>query len=152
MKNNMNTKKEICKGSCGETVPINHNGPLTESCRTVIHHPHRTCHYISQLHCRECNPHTDTEIVICAAIRWNNKVWRGHRHGDAMQAMRQELSFTMTGKEMIGKNLFEDQGFVTSFNRYVDREEGRKIQEAAGIKSVAEEGYRYSTLFSEDLY
>src|SRR5690348_8766603 len=86
------------------------------------------------------------EIVICAAIRTKDgTVIRGHRHGDCMYtAMRmrykkQDLSFT-------------DQGFVTSRNRYVSREEGRKLQDAAGIKSAAPEGYVADTLFSEDLY
>jgi len=92
------------------------------------------------------------EICVCAAIRWNNKVWKGHRHGDAMHAMREELSFTMNRKEMLGKNLFEDQGFITSKNRYVSREEGRILQDAAGIKSADKNGYRNNTLFSEDLY
>ena len=94
------------------------------------------------------------EIVICAAIRWNSRVWRGHRHGDAMQVMREELSWNMTRKEMTkdSLNMFEDQGFVTSRKRYVTREEGRKLQDAAGIKSADKDGYRGTTLFSEDLY
>jgi hypothetical protein len=44
-----------------------------------------------------------------------------------------------------------DQGFITSRNRYVDREEGLRLQLAAGIESVAPGGYR-GQLFSEDLY
>ena len=92
------------------------------------------------------------EICICAAIKWRNKVWRGHRHGNCMQAMRDELSFIYNRKQMMKLHLFKNQGFVTSKNRYVSREEGRKLQEKAGIKSADKDGYRYKTLFSEDLY
>ena len=98
------------------------------------------------------NSKIDKEIVICAAMRWNDKVWRGHRHGDAMQVMREELSFNMTRKEILHKVSFEDQGFVTSRNRFVTREEGRILQDAAVIRSADSDGYRGKTLFSEDLY
>jgi hypothetical protein len=43
------------------------------------------------------------------------------------------------------------QGFVTSRNRFVTREEGMKLQITAGIPSVGG-GYRGNRLFSEDLY
>jgi hypothetical protein len=45
-----------------------------------------------------------------------------------------------------------NQGFITSTNRFVDRFEGFRLQEAAGIESVAKDGYRGRQLFSEDLY
>lgn len=54
------------------------------------------------------------------------------------------------GKELIETN--EQQGFITSRNRYVLREEARSLQEAAGLPSVDPGGYRYNILFSEDLY
>lgn len=84
------------------------------------------------------------EIVICAAIKYDNGVIvRGHRHADCYH----------TGLRMrIGKDINGEQGFITSTNRFVSREEGRKLQDAAGIKSVDPEGYRGTTLFSEDLY
>lgn len=94
------------------------------------------------------------EICICAAIKLGDKIWRGHRHGDAMQAMREELSWKKTGEEVmniITKGIPID-GFITSENRFVNREEGRKLQDEAGIKSASEDGYRANTLFSEDLY
>ena len=77
-----------------------------------------------------------------------------------MQAMRDEMGWEMTGKELHafyigdGKNGGGkmEQGFITSKNRYVSREEGRKLQDEAGIKSIDKDGYRYNTLFSEDLY
>jgi hypothetical protein len=94
------------------------------------------------------------EICICAAVKLGDKIWRGHRHGDAMHAMREELSWNNTGSEVmdIMKDKKLSQGFITSENRYVEREEGRILQEKAGIKSADEEGYRGNTLFSEDLY
>lgn len=51
-------KQGICRGSCGERVPqevMVHGGKLTESTRTVIHHPHGMCHHISNLPCIECD-------------------------------------------------------------------------------------------------
>lgn len=83
------------------------------------------------------------EICICAAIRTKKgKVFRGHRHSDCYYAMVQ--------RGINEPNA--EQGFVTSRNRFVSREEGRKLQGAAGIKSVSKEGYMPGTLFSEDLY
>ena len=88
------------------------------------------------------------EFVICAAIRTKEgKIYRGHRHSDAIHAAMDE------GNKLIDLS-FADQGFVTSRNRYVTREEGRKLQDAAGIKSadIEHPGYKGKTLFSEDLY
>ncbi len=90
------------------------------------------------------------EIVICSAVKVGDKIWRGHRHNHALQAMRDELSQKMTDKKLC--SLHEEQGFITSKNRYVSRKKGRKLQEAAGIKSIDENGYRGDLLFSEDLY
>lgn len=94
------------------------------------------------------------EIVICSAIRWKGQVWRGHRHGDVMSVMREELSWNMTRKQITKEclGMYKEQGFVTSKNRYVTREEGLALQKDAGIESVAEGGYRGNILFSEDLY
>ena len=45
-----------------------------------------------------------------------------------------------------------DQGFLTSENRYVDRQEGRKIFDAAGQQSP-DKRYDYADeLYSENLY
>ena len=49
-------------------------------------------------------------------------------------------------------DLPNDEGFITSRNRYVTRAEGLKLQLEAGIKSVDPEGYKVSQLYSEDLY
>ena len=86
------------------------------------------------------------EMVICAAIKTKDgKVIRGHRHADAIYTARR-MRYKLEDLS------FADQGFVTSRNRYVSREEGRRLQDAAGIQSADPEGYRGKTLFSEDLY
>lgn len=97
----------------------------------------------------------EKEIVICAAIRaFDGYIFRGHRHFHALHAMMmcpKYKEYYETHKE---KPHGEDQGFVTSLNRYVDRDEGLRIQLAAGIPSAAVQfgdDYR-GELFSEDLY
>ena len=86
------------------------------------------------------------EICICAAIKTRSgKIFRGHRHADALYAATRE---GWTVEEVS----FAEQGFVTSKNRYVTRVEGRQLQDAAGIPSADANGYRANTLFSEDLY
>lgn len=82
------------------------------------------------------------EIVICSAIKYkDDSVIRGHRHGDCVFDCDRPLKKDFKGHV---------QGFITSYNRFVTREEGRKLQDAAGIESI--DGYRGDTLFSEDLY
>lgn len=84
------------------------------------------------------------EICICAAIVFKgNKIVRGHRHGDC---------FYTAQRMRIKPGTAIEQGFITSKNRFVGRQLGRKIQDAAGIKSANPEGYVADTLFSEDLY
>lgn len=85
------------------------------------------------------------EIVICAGIKLaDGRVLRCHRHGDGM------LNAHHNGWKLAEG--VEQQGFVTSTGRYVSREEGRKLQDLAGIPSADKDGYRGTTLFSEDLY
>lgn len=86
------------------------------------------------------------EICICAAVKVSNTlIIRGHRHGDCFKKIA-EMATTKKEREGLV------QGFITSKNRFVDRVEGRKIQDKAGIPSVNPEGYMPGTLFSEDLY
>lgn len=91
-------------------------------------------------------PNTDTpEICICAAVQTEEGiVIRGHRHHDALRAAGLAFCRPKHGEDA--------QGFITSRNRYVDRREGRRLQEAAGIGSYAPGGYRGDLLYSEDLY
>jgi hypothetical protein len=88
----------------------------------------------------------DKEICICAAvIAENGDIYRGHRHCDCFQAI--------LSRKLKPKYSENAQGFITSKNRYVTREEGRKLQDAANIPSAdGNEGYKGNTLFSEDLY
>jgi hypothetical protein len=56
------------------------------------------------------------EIIICAAVRTSDgKIVKGHRHNDAIRALQ-----VMDGYEC-EQPRGEDQGFVTSANRFVTR-------------------------------
>ncbi len=99
---------------------------------------------------QETKEATRKEIVICAAIRMSDGyIVRGHRHCDAI------LTASKIPRYKNESHRFgDDQGFVTSLNRYVNRIEGAKLQKAAGIKSKMPEGqeYLHGELYSEDLY
>ena len=85
------------------------------------------------------------EICICAAVKsTDGTIFRGHRHGDCMVTIQNLNKYVDT--------VINAQGFITSKNRFVTREEGRILQDKANIKSADPEGYRGKTLFSEDLY
>lgn len=89
----------------------------------------------------------DKEICICAAVKSDNEdrtIFRGHRHSDCMRTIERR------GLRILKE--YGAQGFITSKNRFVTREEGRALQDAAGIKSCQVGGYVTDTLFSEDLY
>lgn len=91
------------------------------------------------------------EKIICAAVRFNGKVWMGHRHPHALAAMKDELSYTMNRFQMIEASTDRDQGFVTSTGRFVDREEAHII--AGEAKQITSKEYNEDTkLYSEDLY
>ena len=84
------------------------------------------------------------EIVICAAVKTDDgQIIRGHRHHDALWAA--ETLGLRSGRQ-------DQQGFITSINRFVGRKEAREIQEAAGIPSADKDGYHFDELYSEDLY
>lgn len=90
----------------------------------------------------------DEEIVICAAVKTvEGKIIHGHRHDGAMEYAIQ-MGLTLVPYEQ------NQQGFVTSRGRYVDRVEAAALQKAAGIKSVDHENrVDFPTeLFSEDLH
>lgn len=84
-----------------------------------------------------------SEICICAAIKtFEGKVIRGHRHDDCIQTA---IKMGLNPLREAGS-----QGFMTSANRYVGREEAMRLQLAAHVDSA--HAYRGSILFSEDLY
>ena len=83
------------------------------------------------------------EFVVCAAILTHDgKVIRGNRHNNCLLVMQHE--------GIDHRNRID--GFITSHNRFVDRELGFKIQKFAGIPSASPDGYHGKELYSEDLY
>lgn len=87
------------------------------------------------------------EIVICAAVGMSDGyVVRGHRHNDAIRTAHGIPRYK--DERPHG----DDQGFVTSENRYVTRKVGFEVQHAAKILSVDSMGYKGEELYSEDLY
>lgn len=92
----------------------------------------------------------EQEIVICAAVRAKDGfIYRGHRHGHALYKPYGLQGVPGYENE---RPHGDDQGFITSRNRYVNRKEALELQLAAGIKSVDPGGYRGGELYSEDLY
>ena len=86
------------------------------------------------------------ELIICAAVRADGILIRGHRHSDCIR----------NGLDRKPPVNFKNatQGFMTSQNMFVDRKEAMQIQKKAGIKSAwTKDGeYNGDILFSEDLY
>ena len=95
-------------------------------------------------------------MILCAAIHFNHgEVWKhqpkniqngfvicGHRHHNCFSIL-----FGMFGESWMEKKKFAIQGFLTSDNRFVSRQEAAKIAfENGQIKNEVE------LLFSEDLY
>jgi hypothetical protein len=65
---------------------------------------------------------TRLEIVICAAVRASDgKIVRGRRHVDAIRALQATMGYE--GENPRG----EDQGFVTSENKFVTRWEAYRL-------------------------
>lgn len=96
------------------------------------------------------NKLSDPEICICAAVRMpDGYIVRGHRHADCLATAAKIPGYTVTGSHHPHG---EDQGFVTSKNRYVNRREAMQLQLDANIDSVSRDGYCGWDLFSEDLY
>ncbi len=101
----------------------------------------------SCIHNRSVISDLSVEVIICSAVRAKDgKIVRGHRHNDAMRTLHYTPGYET--EQPFG----DDQGFMTSQNRYVNRSEACRIQIAAGIDSKAGR-YDYSgELYSEDLY
>jgi hypothetical protein len=88
----------------------------------------------------------EKEFCICAAIKTDSgTIFPCRRHHQGLHLVHVTSSETITD----GKNA---QGFLTSNNRFVGREEAYKLQIAAGIESKSHDGYHGELLFSEDLY
>jgi hypothetical protein len=84
------------------------------------------------------------EVCICAAIKMGGLIIRGHRHDDCLRNLKARR---LDAEPIV-------QGFITSRNRFVGREEAMRLQKAAGAKSMySPDGeLRGDILFSEDLY
>ena len=88
----------------------------------------------------------EKEVVIAAAVKADDETIfsiEGKRHHEIFQDIRE------AGKALLIRQ--DQQGFVTSTGRYVDRKEALEIQKAAGIESVDKDGYR-DQLYSEDIF
>ena|ERR1700740_554402 len=103
------------------------------------------------------------EIIVAAAIRipvdleWTEKVWNNERlYPDSLiitspsPARHHTLLHPMFSK--IGQPKFEDQGFLTSTGRYVEREEALQIALTSGQPMIDHPSRHPKWLFSEDLW
>lgn len=102
------------------------------------------------------------DFILCAAIKYNGLIIPGHRHGDCYSLLEGLIGKISTDK-LPGRN---KQGFLTSKNRYVSREEAWEIakennQIMFGLKAcdfdVEIQGIDYTgvhtpILISENLY
>jgi len=87
-------------------------------------------------------------MIICAAIMYKNKVFRGHRHSHCFQAM--EDSYNTRPYEFSKvKPADVEAGFVDSFNSFLDRDEALEVARACG---QVDELIGGKILTSEDLY
>jgi hypothetical protein len=79
-------------------------------------------------------------IVIC-----------GHRHSNCIDTMKSlsNLRTVKFGPDSVGETV---QGFMTSHNRFVDRQEALKIAKLSNQVDVENLGNPMIGLFSEDLY
>lgn len=96
----------------------------------------------------------EPETVICSAIRLpDGHIFRGHRHDSCIRTAFEFVCWNRgdnPGEHHWTADMCRNQGFITSRNRYVDREEGLRLQLAAGIKGFRGD-YR-GQLYSEDCY
>jgi hypothetical protein len=117
-----------------------------------------------QTMCSPCNrikaDNVKNEYILCAAIHFddgkkyahqpknieNGLVFCGWRHG----CIFAQIGGTVGERQSLG--IYErKQGFLTNFNRFVDRKEGLKIALAAKqVKNINQ--IRGEQLYSEDLY
>ena len=90
------------------------------------------------------------EYILCSAIKYNGIVICGHRHNDCYKILT-DLLLKFTKIDLPKR---EDQGFLTSTNRFVDRKEAFLIanenkQIIYGSDSMDVEN---QILISENLY
>ena len=89
----------------------------------------------------------EKEVIICSAIKLaDGQIYRGHRHGDCVRAIEDDDSYLERKTEYKG----HIQGFMTSMDRFVGREEAMNIFIESGKKPARE--IIGNLLMSEDLY
>ncbi len=90
------------------------------------------------------------EKIICAAVLLEDgRIFYGHRHTHCLEALSSQLSWTLNRQQISA--LKKEQGFVTTHNRFVGREEALQIALAQNqIKDLSQ--IRGTDLYSEDLY
>ena len=89
----------------------------------------------------------EKEFILCAALKFQETIVCGRRHSDCYETLNHFVVFYETNRE--------DQGFLTSLGRFVDRKEAWKIAKANNqIKFglAASENGEDSILISENLY
>ena len=86
------------------------------------------------------------ENCICAAVKSEcGYIIRGQCHRDCRDGI--------VRRGMKPSKKWEDEGFITSEGRFVNREEAFRIMENINWESVNPQGYQLCNwLFSEDLY
>jgi hypothetical protein len=91
------------------------------------------------------------EQIICAAIKIKEigKIYYGHRHNYCIDALNNELSWTMNRQEIL--KLKKIEGFITSNNHFVDRTEALIIA-LENDQVIDKTQLRGNKLYSEDLY
>lgn len=83
------------------------------------------------------------EYILCAAVKYNDDIIAGYRHGDCYKILRMFVPDNMLpGREY--------QGFLTSKNRFVDRGEALRI--ARDNEQIWHNNKIHDILTSEDLY
>ena len=93
----------------------------------------------------------DREFILCASLKFQDNIVSGHRHSDCYELIR-KMCPNIADTSLPQR---EDQGFLTSLNRHVDRKEGWKIaKENNQIKwgLNASDDNEESQLISENLY
>jgi hypothetical protein len=96
------------------------------------------------------------EIIICSAIKFNDTIICGRRHGDCYTTLKVLLSpyITPNDTDLPGRDC---QGFMTSLGRYVDRTEAWNIAVANnqiryGYEASKPVDGQIGSLISENLY
>ena len=105
-----------------------------------------------------------SETIVAAAVRvpvgptWREQVWNGERiYPDKLivsspPPARHHTLLHPLHDVGLSDLEFEDQGFLTSTGRYVERDEALRIALASGQPMIDRPGRHHLWLFSEDLW